>query len=500
MARFLSRFGAAALLFASVAARAQEGPHPPAPTVPPPPSVDDPMLQPVAAPSLVMSSWSETLERVRANSVDLRRAYADVMRAEAQSQVARAGVLPSLTANGAVTHNFITNEITAYVGTTPQTYYYPPYNLVTANVTAVQPLVAPRAWYAMGTAQAVSEVARLSLVDMKRKILASVAGTIVGVVAAERIAELNREGLRTALERLELTRRQQTLGSASTLDTMHALQDKEIARASIVSSNEAVRRAREALGIAIGVPQQVGVSPEFDLNGLETSVRAVCRSVATSEERADLVGARTRAVVAQRKVTDARYQYIPTLTAESTLAWTSFPLAAPNDVEHPSAPHHTHLGRRRARRSASGGPGGRDGSGRSARGAPSVRFAGARAGTASCHGRGGRSRRRGGIAENGRRDRAPFAPGLCARRVDRAGARNIRGFAPSGRDHACPPGVRTRSSARYGVARTDQLRVLRRISPGSTPPDRPRRSGAPKRIRDRQSRGANSRERRAASR
>jgi outer membrane protein TolC len=276
-----------------------------------------------------MSSWSETLDRVRANSVDLRRAYADVMRAEAQSQVARAGVLPSLTANGAVTHNFITNEITAFVGTTPQTYSYPPNNLATANVIAVQPLVAPRAWYAMGTAQAVTEVARLSLVDMKRKILASVASTIVGVVAAERIAELNREGLRTALERLELTRRQQTLGSASTLDTMHALQDKEIARASIVSSNEAVRRAREALGIATGVPQQVGVSPEFDLNGLETSVRAVCRSVATSKERADLVAARTRVVVAERKITDARYQYIPTLTAQSTLAWTSFPLTAP---------------------------------------------------------------------------------------------------------------------------------------------------------------------------
>ena len=64
-----------------------------------------------------------------------------------------------------------------------------------------------RAWYAIGTAHRAEEVARLTLEDTKRVISLNVASTIVAVVTAERVAELNRLGLRNALTRLELTTR-----------------------------------------------------------------------------------------------------------------------------------------------------------------------------------------------------------------------------------------------------------------------------------------------------
>ncbi len=88
-------------------------PAPPAPpatpvSLPPPPTIDDPMLVPMAPAPRNLATWSETLDLVRARSTDLRIAYDEVLRAEAQSRIALAGGAPVTERNGghhAATHH-----------------------------------------------------------------------------------------------------------------------------------------------------------------------------------------------------------------------------------------------------------------------------------------------------------------------------------------------------------------------------------------------------------
>ena len=149
------------------------------------------------------------------------------------------------------------------------------------------------------------------------------ANSIVGVVTTERIAELNRVGLLNALARVELTVRKSNLGGATGLDVVRAKQDVEVVRATLVAGDESVRQAREALGLALGLAEGVGVPPTVDISGLERDARATCRPAATVDDRPDVAALRTRVEVAHRGVNDVKYQFAPTVNLQSGLATTT---------------------------------------------------------------------------------------------------------------------------------------------------------------------------------
>ena len=111
-------------------------------------------------------------------------------------------------------------------------------------------------FYAIGTARESTRMNDLSYDDMKRTIAQSVANDIIAVVTAERVAELNRVGLRQSLSRLDLTVRKQRLGAATGLDVVRVQQDVESARTTLVTGDESLRKAREALGLAVGIPRR----------------------------------------------------------------------------------------------------------------------------------------------------------------------------------------------------------------------------------------------------
>jgi outer membrane protein TolC len=286
------------------------------------------MLQPVPRPSTEIATWEDALRHVRARSTDLRIAAQEIVRAEGQSRVAIAGALTAINGTGAYTHNIITNEVPTLVrgpaGTpVPKVINTPFPDYLTGSLSLIQPVFAPRAWYAIGTAGRNEDIAHLSLEDTKRVIALSVANAIVGVVTAERVAELNRVGLRNALTRLELTTRKTALGSGTGIDVIRARQDVETARATLVAGDESLRQAREALGLALGLPEQVGVPPNVDLNGLEANTRSTCRQATSIDERADIAVLHERVEVAHRLVNDVKYQFSPTVDVRSGLATTT---------------------------------------------------------------------------------------------------------------------------------------------------------------------------------
>src|SRR5690348_15883298 len=101
------------LATADTAARAQPKGQSSSPAtaqaLPPPPTVEDPLLAPVPAPQSVIASWDQAIAYLRARSTDLRIALDQVRQAEAQTRTALADYLPTMTGTGQYTHNILTN-------------------------------------------------------------------------------------------------------------------------------------------------------------------------------------------------------------------------------------------------------------------------------------------------------------------------------------------------------------------------------------------------------
>lgn len=295
------------------------------PPGPPLPQVDDPMLAPPKPASRDIASWSEAVALSRSRSTDLATALAEVRRAEAQTRTALAAALPTINGSVAYPHQFITKETTVLggPGDAPRTISTPQSDYFNGSVTLTQPLVNLQAWHAIKTAKENEKTLLLSAEDTTRAITFGVATAVVGVVAAERVAELNRIGLRTALERRELTTRKRALGVGTGLDVLRADQDVSSSRAAVVSGDESLRKAREALGLALGLPEQVGVARSIEINAVTAEAERSCPRVNKLEERADIAAAQQRIVVAERNVANVERSFLPTLSAQSTLASTT---------------------------------------------------------------------------------------------------------------------------------------------------------------------------------
>lgn len=269
----------ALLLLLSRPALAQPAPAPaPSLTLPPPPPVSDPMLTPVPAAKRTLASWDEAIGYLRARSTDLRIALDQVLTAEAQTRTALAAYLPTINAGGNLTHNFLTTKSSPSSESwvtragvpvsvvqngnvlpgifNPGGVAFPAENTYGGNITAQQALLNVPNFDQIGIARINETANRLSVEDKKRTLALSLANQIVAVVTAERSAEINRVGLKVALEQLEITRRKQALGAANGLDVVRAEQNAANARASLVSGDESLHEAREALGLALGVPER----------------------------------------------------------------------------------------------------------------------------------------------------------------------------------------------------------------------------------------------------
>jgi outer membrane protein TolC len=317
------------------------------PAPPPPPIVvNDPLLAPVPAAPKVLNNWKEALGFIMSRSTSLATALQEVERAEGNARIALAAALPSITGTLTVTGQLVTgtaggsavtplpvlggNGVVVIPGQPAQSA--PAVNpIVLGQLSASQPILAPRAWYGIKTADMSITSAKLSVEDQKRTIFTSVASSIIAVFTAERTADINRQGLKSALSVLDLTQRQFKLGAATKLDVLRAAQSAATARATLVSGDEALRQAREALGLALGFPEAYGVPESLSLNEIEGTVRGVC-TPGPLDQRADIKKARNDIEVAKRGITDAWLQFSPTATLSTTASIENTQQAADNHI------------------------------------------------------------------------------------------------------------------------------------------------------------------------
>jgi outer membrane protein, multidrug efflux system len=293
------------------------------------------MLAPVPPAKRVVSSWSEARDLFAMRSTDLKAALYQVRQAHGQTIVAFAQYLPSLggcaggssappgCANASYTHQLITRAARENETGVVLTNVVPIPNTLTASLTLSQDIINVQEFDQIGINQLIEKQDQMTADDTGRTLELALADQIVSVVTAERSAEINRAGLRVALEQFYLTQRKQALGAAMSLDVVRTRQNAANARASLVSGDEALRVARESLGLALGIPEEVGVSPQMNVGGLAEDTIRSCRSVGTIDERPDIAAARTSLEVAKRNLRNTWYSFIPVLTGQSTLTATT---------------------------------------------------------------------------------------------------------------------------------------------------------------------------------
>ncbi|MEZ4296136.1 MAG: TolC family protein [Polyangiaceae bacterium] len=285
-----------------------------APPKPPAIEVDDPLLAPVPPAPHTINGFKEVLNLLSNESLTLRIAQQDIERAKGQERVALAGALPSLNAQAN----------TSLTPVLPEPFFPQQAQQRLAGSFSFQlsqPL-SPRAWYGIGTAERTVEATKLRAEDARRQAIAVAANAIVSVVTAERLAEINRVALRTSLQRLELTRRRKRLGSGTDLDIVRAEQDAAAARGQLVSGDETLRKAREALGQLFGKSEAFGVPSTFTLNDIEPALKSACKP-AKAEERTDVLAAKVDLDVAKRGVTDVKLGFLPSASISTTVSLSS---------------------------------------------------------------------------------------------------------------------------------------------------------------------------------
>ncbi len=292
--------------------------------------VDDPMLEPVPPAKRVLVSWEDARSLIRARSVDLQIAVSEIDKASAQARTALAAVLPTMNGSVNYTEQLITKSGVQIAGFDPSTltpsfryFQTPQTGIVNGSLSLSWVPISVSAWRLAETAKGGVRAAEFAVSDAKRTIALNLASAMVSVFTTERVAELNRVGLRTAIERLNIAKRKQTLGTATALDVLRADQDVAAARAVIVTGDESLRQAREALGLAVGIAGPVGVTPDLKLDTMATDGSlGTCRPIDV-EGRTDVVLAKSRVDVAKRSPTDILAEHLPTVGVQSSLLSTS---------------------------------------------------------------------------------------------------------------------------------------------------------------------------------
>ena len=278
------------------------------------------------APEVVLTTWDEAVGRLRARSVELQTALAQLELAGAQGRLALAPLLPGVSASLSLQERLAGGGGSLVVeggggginvgGDEGESRPTSPLLALRANVT--QSVLNVPAWHQLSAARARERAASASAQDTWRLLVRELARGLVSGVAAERVVELNRMSLAQAQERHRLTLEAERLGSGRKLDALRTARDLEVARAELLSSVESLRRARAGLGLALGADAEVGLAPGFRLDGLSDELAALCRPL-KGESRADLVAASEAIHAAQREVAGARAAYVPRLGVQSSL-------------------------------------------------------------------------------------------------------------------------------------------------------------------------------------
>jgi outer membrane protein TolC len=261
-----------------------------------------------------LHSWAEARQLMAAHQPALEQQHAALLRARAGVELALSRLLPRLDVSAGVEYSPIrpyqTRDGTQVVwrhNLFDDSSLVPSANAVFSITFSLADLEL------LDSARTGIRAEAYALAATRHQLIASLASSVLTVLGAERVAARNLAGLEAARERMRLTERLVELGRATALDKLRFEQDLGEAESGVVSANEALSQARQALGDALGLPQAIGLAEEFDTTQLLAPQTSGCRPLAQLGDRPDRLAAEQRASQAAQAAHAASLAYLPSL-------------------------------------------------------------------------------------------------------------------------------------------------------------------------------------------
>jgi outer membrane protein len=256
---------------------------------------------PEAAPERV--TLNDAVARALARNPTVGVAYAEIDRADALIQEARAGWIPTLAAYGSYTrldHARVFNGLKEVS-----------VNEVAANLTLTVPLVSAPAWTNTRLAKNNRRIAEASALDVRRQVAQATARAYLTVVAQHRLIAAAETARANAKDHFDYAHTRFVGGIGRSIDEVRAQQDLAAVDVQVQQSYVGLARAREALGVLMAASAPVDSVDEVDLGAMPSLVSALQEA---PSRRPDIRVLSERAVTAKQASDDIWALYAPFLS------------------------------------------------------------------------------------------------------------------------------------------------------------------------------------------
>ena len=260
-----------------------------------------------------LSSFGQAKQLLSAHQPRLQLQAAAVARAHGQVEQAMSQLLPRLELGVGADYGLIRRTVAS-----PETRKFDTRNLIPSGTATLAITFSLARLAQIDSAELQVDAETRGLAAVRHQLIGALASTVLGVLSAERVAARNADGYAAAQERMRLTQRLLEVGRVTAVDALRFSQDLSEAQSELVSAVEALSQAREALGVALGVREPVGIAAELDVQTLLPQNGADCRPIAELDARPDRQAAQLRVDQARAAASGARLAYLPELRFSST--------------------------------------------------------------------------------------------------------------------------------------------------------------------------------------
>jgi outer membrane protein TolC len=262
-----------------------------------------PQAEPAPLPSIERVTFDEAVRRAVERNPGVGQAAQAILRAEALLDQARAVFRPQV--DGVVATTVI-DEARGFEGNITQ-----PRRQTALGATISYPVLAASRWAARRQAADQVGIARLSAEDVRRQVALGAAESYLAVVVARRQLEIAVQSRDTARALAEYARIRLEAGQGSRLNSLRSAQELAAGEGLVEVARLALRRAQEALGVAIfaGGPVDAAGDPELPAPAAEPA------GDAWLGERPDVRLSTAQVRAADRVARDTWKSWLPTGTA-----------------------------------------------------------------------------------------------------------------------------------------------------------------------------------------
>lgn len=255
--------------------------------------------QPLPGPRV---SLPEAVKRALDRNPTMQIAQADIRRANALVREARAASYPTVIGSAIYTRLDDDRALNGRI--------IAPKDQFGANVVITVPIINPKAWSVWTHAEDNAEVVKAQLGEVKRQLALAVGRAYLAIVVQRRLVEVSERARDAAKAHYDFAHSRFAGGVGNRIDEVRAAQEVATDDSLLATAQGSVVRAREALGVLLGVdgPVDSGDDPAL---GQPPQLAA---ALDEARKRADVAAQEARVAAAARIVRDNWKDYSPYVT------------------------------------------------------------------------------------------------------------------------------------------------------------------------------------------